>query len=219
MVGVVQVEQITGDVASPIYSYKTTTPAKSGVRYMTTDNPDGSLTTYPIPIPTAANGRSGSYWVTTLVNVTGAPSTEIKNLKWYINWSARPSSTSEWHLGLKGDHVVGVSSAAIADCKTMSQGFPSSQYRRASGSEGVYGYHISSNHGYYHDICSSPLSGGTCSTYAFNSQGNALMVQSGQVVGAATGRSLCIVTQVIVGSGALQGDKTDKTATFVYTET
>ena len=52
----------------------------------------------------------------------------------------------------------------------------------------------------------------------FNSPDNAYMVQSGNVVGASTGRSYCIVTQVIVGSGATQGEKADKTATFVYSE-
>jgi hypothetical protein len=52
----------------------------------------------------------------------------------------------------------------------------------------------------------------------FDNQTNALMVQSGQVVGAATGRSWCIATQVLVGSGATQGEKADKTATFVYSE-
>ena len=71
MVATVQVEMMYG--ASPgSFKYKDTTAAdKSGSRYMTSDQWDGSLTTYPIPIPQGANGISGSYWLTHCINCEG----------------------------------------------------------------------------------------------------------------------------------------------------
>jgi len=114
-----------------------------------------------------------------------------------------------------------VSSASVSDAQTFTQGFPSSSYDQAAGTVGSFGYNLSGtgaeNHSFYSG-CSSPMSGGASTITDFDSVDNAYMVQSGQVVGAATGRSWCIATQVIVASGATQGEKTDKTATFVFSE-
>ena len=214
MAATVQIEEITGTAGSETYTVKNTSKFS---RYFTEDTHASSQTTNPIPIPTNNGGVSGSYWKTHCINVTVAPSTYIKNLRYYINWAAHPSSTSEWDLGYKGDHVIGISSATIADARIYTQGFPTSQYDQATGVVGVYGDFISGNHSYYSAIATA-LSGGATSNYDFTTQGNAYMVQSGQVVGATTGRSYCIVTQVLVASGATQGEKADKTATFVYDE-
>ena len=216
MAATVQVEQITGALGSETFTYKDTT---SGTRYYTADDPTKDATTNPLPIPTKDAGKSGSYWVTHCINVTGAPTTYIKNLRYYQTWSTSPYD--DWALGTGGDLLIGISSASIADARTFTQGFPSSSYDQADGSEGNYGYWISgseaTNHSYYSG-CSAPLSGGATTIADFDSTDNAYMVQSGQVVGASTGRSYCIVTQVIVASGATQGEKADKTATFVFSE-
>ncbi len=218
-------EQITG--ATPgTFTYKDNSgTAKSGTRYQTSDQVDGSLTTYPIPIPTVDLGFSGSYWTTHCINVTAAPSTYIKNLKYYQTWTN--SSRVDWTLGSSQATPAGlyiaVSASTVASCQTLTQGFPSSMYKQATGTESVAGTLISAaTTGYTFfsgtSVGQPRLSGGMCLIDNFNSQTNALMVQSGQVVGATTGRSYCIATQVIVGSGATQGEKSDKTATFVYSE-
>jgi hypothetical protein len=235
MAATVQVEQITGPTTAMVFSWKGTTDTpKSGTRYKTEDDMDGSATTYPIPIPTEGNGISGSYWVTHCVNVTGAPSTYIKNLRYYQTWTTDPET--DWALGanvenagkIGPDLYIGISSNSVANARLLSQGFPSGSYTRATGVLGEFGYYLS---GYavngangahlFYSGCNnagSPLSGGMVPIGSFDGVGTAYMVQSGQVVGASTGRSWCIVTQVLVGSGATQGDKADKTATFVYSE-
>jgi len=124
-------------------------------------------------------------------------------------------------LGTGGDVIIGISSNTIADAKVFTQGFPSSSYDQATGTVGLFGNWMSgqdaTSHSYYSG-CGSTMSGGATTIADFSDVDNAYMVQSGQVVGADTGRSWCIATQVIVASGATQGDKTDKTATFVFSE-
>jgi len=212
----VQIEQITGTAGSETYTYKDTT---SGTRYYTTDSAVVGATTNPIPIPTTDAGKSGSYWVTHCINVTAAPTAYIKNLRYYQTWTTSPYD--DWTLGTGGDLLIGVSSATVADAKVFTQGFVSGSYDQADGVQGTYGYHISGkgaeNHSYYSG-CSAPMSGGASTITDFSDVDNAYMVQSGQVVAVGTGRSYCIVTQVIVASGATQGDKTDKNATFVFSE-
>jgi len=127
----------------------------------------------------------------------------------------------DWLLGNSGDLVIGVSANSVANARISTQGFSSSAYDQSDGVQGTFGYFISAasnGHTAYKDNATA-LSGGACSTAPFNSLANAYMVQSGQVVGAAgTGRSYFMVTQVLVGSGATQGDKADHTATYVYSE-
>ena len=221
MTATVVIEQITG--SSPgTYHVRDSNPtaSHSGTRYMTSDQYDSALNTYPIPVPTNNNGVSGSYWVTHLLHITQAPDNYIKNVRYYISdWSN--SSWQDWSLGTSSKMhpglYIGISSSSISNAKTFTQGFPSSQYVQATGVEGSFGYFISSNHTYYHGIAGA-ISGGMTLVDDFDSLDNAYMVHSGQVVGNSTGYSNCIVTQVLVGSGATAGNKTDKTATFVYTE-
>jgi hypothetical protein len=191
---------------------------------MTADEWDGSLTSYPIPIPTAGQGASGSYWVTHCLNCTVAPDTYIKDIRYYQTWSSNPDT--DWSLsnGDTGDPApglyIGISSASVADARIYTQGFPSGSYDQATGTQGIYGDIISGSNGhtYYKELTDTALSGGMVPIEHFDNLSNAYMVQSGQALGASTGRSYCIVTQVVVGSGATAGEKTDKTATWVYSE-
>ena len=214
MPATVIIEELTGGTDGNPGSY-TQKDTSNKSRYYTADDASSDATTNPIPIPTNYQGYSGSFWKTHLIHVTVAPSTYIKNLRYYQTWTANPHD--DWSLGYHGDVVIGISSSTVADARVYTQGFPSSQYDVATGVVGVCGDFISGNHTYYQS-CANPLSGGATSIADFNSLSNAYMVQSGQVVGATTGRSYCIVTQVIVGSGATQGVKSDRTATFVYDE-
>lgn len=205
-----------------------------GVRYMTYDDGSNSaITTYPIPIPVAANGLSGSYYVTNCLNCTVAPDTYIKDIKYYQTWTTSPCA--DWDLSgagwagikLKPGLYIGISGVTIAAARNVasgSQGFPSGQYDQATGGQGVYGYMISNavnGHSWYSGCANAP-SGGMVSIMNFNSLANAFVVQSGNVIhngsSNSVGRTKCIVTQVLVGSGATAGNKTDKTATWSYTE-
>ena len=227
MVATIVIQQMTGAAPGEFHTRDSNAVAdKSGTRYMTSDQYDSSLTTYPIPIPTAANGISGSYWVTHCLNCTVAPDTYIKDVKYYQTWTTSPNS--DWSLagagwagtGIGPGLYIGASSATIADCKILTQGFPSGSYDQSEGTEGVFGYRISTatnGHAFYLGA-TSPASGGMVSITHFDSLENAIMVHSGQSLGATTGRTYCIVTQVLVGSGATAGNKDDKTATWSYTE-
>jgi len=239
IVATVQIEILYGTSPGTFSARDTDVVANGGgTRYMTYDDgSDSSITTYPIPIPTATNGASGSYWVTHCLNCTVAPDTYIKNVKYYQTWTSSPCA--DWDLsgagwagtGIKPGLYIGISSQTIVAARNYisgGQGFPSSNYIQAGGGQGVYGYLISGYarsgwngaHLYYSGANrdGAPASGGMVSILNFNNLSNAYIVQSGNMVGAATGRSHCIVTQCLVGSGATAGNKTDKTATFSYTE-
>jgi len=240
MVATVKIVQLTGTAGSESYHVKTNTGGEvSSTRYMTSDQWDGSLDTYPIPIPTTDSGISGSYWVTHCLQCTVAPSTYCKNVKYYQTWTNSPKA--DWALGssstankIQPGLYIGVSSNSVAACRNYlsgSQGFPTGSYVQATGVEETFGYYISGfnvagangAHTYYSGANrdGTPLSGGMVSISNFDSQANAICVQSGSFVtdGSVLPKySYCIVTQVLVGSGATQGEKTDKTATFVYTE-
>lgn len=225
MTATVHVEQISGTFPGT-YKWKDNSGTeKSGTRYQTSDQWDGSLTTYPIPIPTVDQGASGSYWTTHCLNITVAPSTYIKNLRYYQTWTTSPRA--DWTLGSSNTRTpglyIGISSNSIADARILTQGFHSGSYVQATGTEGTCGTLISAattGYGFYSGTSAGQprASGGMIPIDNFSDVSTSFMVQSGQVVGASTGRSYCIATQVIVGSGATQGEKADKTATFVYSE-
>jgi hypothetical protein len=217
MAATVQIEQITGpNIAGATYTVKS---LATRTRYYTADDSGASNTTNPIPIPTTDSGFSGSYWVTHCINATSPATQYIKNVRWYITYTSS-NIGEDWNLGNKGDLYIGISGGTIAEARASTQGFPSSAYDQGDGVAGSFGYFISSTsngHTYYRSV-GGALSGGCTSTADFNSLSNAYWVQSGNIQGTSGGRSYCIVTQVWVGSGAVQGDKPDKTATWVYTE-
>lgn len=235
MVATVQIELMYGVSPGTFHARDSNAVAsKSGTRYMTYDDgSDSSITGYPIPIPTNANGLSGSYWVTHCLNKTVAPDTYIKDIKYYQTWTTSPCA--DWSLSgsgwagvkLKPGLYIGVSSQTAAACRNTSsgsQGFLSGNYSQATGVESVYGNVISgtSGHPYYSGGTTTAASGGMVSILNFNTLANAICVQSGNVYNNASsnsvGRTRCIVTQVLVGSGATAGNKADKTATWVYSE-
>jgi len=223
MVAEVQVEEITGAFGSETFTLKDDTEVNNS-RYYTADNHSATATTNPVPIPNeVVGGVSGSYWKTHCLNVTGAPSVRIENIRFYVGWDTHPSS--QWLLcagNTEGDHVIGVSSASDADCRILTQGFPSSSYDQATGTESVCGDFISGagsvNHTYYNGCTNGHIK----STALFSTQTNALMVYSGTKTrngsSNCVGRSWAVCTQVLVASGATQGEKDPVTATWVYDE-
>ena len=218
MVAVVQVEEISNGTGIGDAYFTVKDASGSPSRYYTADNSSSSLTTNPIPIPTEDAGYSGSYWKTHCINATSPATEYIKDIRWYIT-IASSNVGDQWLLGTSGDLVIGISNNTIAEAKASTQGFPSSAYEPSDGVEGTFGYFItddSNGHSYYNDA--STLSGGATSTCDFTSLADAYYVQAGNLQGVSGGRSYCIATQVIVGSGATQGVKPDITATFVYSE-
>ena len=210
MVATVEIKEITGPEASPTYTLKDDSAHPS--RYYTADIADSDSTDYPIPIPTTSGSINRSYWKSHCLDITSGPSTYIKNVRYYQTWTSSPHD--DWNLGAGGDLIVGVSSSSVSDCRTKSQGCPQSQYDQATGTQGTTGDPIETHHAYYKNCAGKKMS-----ITNFSSQSSALMVQSGQVVGAGeTGKSYIVVTQVLVGSGATPGTKPDRTATFVYDE-
>ena len=96
---------------------------------MTADASDSSLTTNPIPIPTALHGLSGSYWVTHCLNVTVAPDTYIRNIKYYQTWD--DGSCADWDLSgsgwanpsrLRPGLYIGISSQTVAAAQALASG-------------------------------------------------------------------------------------------------
>jgi len=207
MVATVVIKEVTGPEASPTYTLK---DESNPSRYYTADLADSDSTAYPIPIPDSGINRS--FWKSHCLDITSGPDTYIKNVRYYQTWTTSPNA--DWSLGTGGDLIVGVSSSTVEDCRTLSQGCPISNYDQATGTVGQTGDPIETTHSYY-----STTAGKKMSITNFDSLDNALMVQSGQVVGAGeTGKSYLVVTQVLVGPGATQGLKPDRTATFVYDE-
>lgn len=225
----VVIQQITGVAPGGFHTRDANAVAsKSGTRYMTGDLYDSSLTTHPVPIPVNDGGVSGSYWVTHCIYCSDAPDTYLKNLRYYQgDWSV--GSRADWNLGssnsLPAGLYIGISSSTLADARLATQGFISGNYDQADGVEKVRGYTLSSNTDghtvYKYSAIPNALSGGMVIIDKFDTLGNAYMVQSGQIIDddlANGARSYCIVTQVQVGSGAAAGNKSDKTATFCYSE-
>lgn len=207
MVATVEIKEITGPEGSPVYTLKDTSHPS---RYYTADLPDEDSTAYPIPIPDTGTNRS--FWKSHCLDITVGPDTYIRNVRYYQTWNVDPHT--DWSLGTDGDLIVGVSSTSVDDCRVLSQGCPQEDYDQATGTVGLTGDPIETTHAYYSNTAAKFKS-----ITNFSSQSSALMVQSGQVVGAGeTGKSYIVVTQVIVGPGATQGIKPDKTATFVYDE-
>jgi len=207
MVATVTIKEITGPSGSQSYTLKNTSIVS---RYYTADVADSGSTAYPIPVPTT--GTRPSYWKSVCLDCTSGPDTYIKNVRYYQTWNTSPNS--DWSLGTSGDLVVGVSSSSVGDCRVLTQGCPQDKYTQAIGNQGTSGNLIEADHWYY-----SNCAGKKSSITNFDSLANALMVVSGQWLGQnATGKSYIVVTQVIVGSGATQGLKASKTATFVYDE-
>lgn len=207
MVATVTIKEVTGPESSPTFTLKDTSNPS---RYYTADLADSNSTAYPIPIPESGTNRS--FWKSHCLDITVGPSTYIKNVRYYQTWDTSPAV--DWQLGTGGDLIVGVVSSDVNDCRRISQGCPLANYDQATGTVGTTGDPIETTHSFY-----STKVGKVKSITNFMSLNNALMVQSGQVVGAGgTGKSYLVVTQVIVGPGAVQGTKPDKTATFVYDE-
>lgn len=221
MTAIVVVNEITGTEAVQVYTVKD--DGANNSRYYTADDKESSLTTNPIPIPNDVDaGLSGSYWKTHCLNVTLAPTTYIENVRFYIGWDTTP--VTQWTLGTNGDHIICISSVSVADAQVYTNGMASSQYDQADGTEGTCGYFLSGNtdRAYDHTFYSGCTNGHYVSSWNFSSQATSMMVYSGQInhngSSNSVGHSWCVVTQVLVGSGATQGAKTDVTATWVYDE-
>lgn len=168
-------------------------------RYCTADmyNPGSA---HPCIVP--PTGTNYSYWKSHRLAWSGI-GTQISNIKWY-----GPGGTikDDWGLGTGGGVVVGKKSSGDNGC-------PDGNYQQAAGTQDTTGYYMdddTNGHAYYKGAAGEVVS---IDTYTSS---NALQVDS--TVYTTNGHSKHVVTQVVIGSDATQGDKSDKTFTFQYDE-
>ncbi len=180
-------------------STPTWTAITSG-RYCTADvyNPS---TSHPCVVPPTGQIYY-SFWKSHRLAWTGI-GTQISNIKWY-----GPGGTikTDWGLGADGDVKIGIKGAAPHGCPDVS-------YAVAGGTVDTTGYNMddaTNGHPYY-----KQSNGDVVSINSYTSAAP-LLVDDG--VYTTDNHSKHIVTQVVIASDASQGDKTDKTFTFVYDE-
>jgi len=183
-----------GNGAGPTWSAITTG------RYCTYDmyNP---ATAHPCVVPPTGQIYY-SFWKSHRLAWTGI-GTQISNIKWY-----GPGGTikTDWGLGTDGDVKIGTKTAAPHGC-------PDASYDQATGTNdttGDYMDDITNGHTYYKDAAGSVVS--------IDSYPSATPLVVDNTVYTVDGHSYHVVTQVVIDDDATQGEKTDKTFTFVYDE-
>lgn len=199
------VEEINGvDVTNVGGAHNTITAG----RYCTMDsfNPSDQN---PCVVP--ATGYNYSYWKTIDLGFNGTFTT-IQNIRWYCS-GLIGGSNGTWQLGAAGKLLVGIRSTGASGCPTHTVKHGSDFYQIASGTLGSTGYAITdqaNGHVYYK---TAPNGVGNADDYKSTSQ---LLVDDGPYHVA--GFSKAVVTQVMLDTDAIQGDKPNETFTFRYDE-
>jgi len=156
-------------------------------------------TTYPIPIP--ESGFNYSYWIHVYLNITGAPSVKINNVRFYSDGAIG------WNFGTDGELRRGNMDAG-------DKGAPmDTEYDVATGTEGTTGHEIgdvTNGHDYYNAQTTKTAD------VASDTEGSPATIDSTDHT--TTGKCKAVVLQVKVDADAVQGEQTDETLTFKYDE-
>jgi len=156
-------------------------------------------TTYPIPIP--ESGFNYSYWIHVYLNITGAPSVKINNVRFYSDGAIG------WNFGTDGELRRGNMDAG-------DKGAPmDTEYDVATGTEGTTGHEIgdvTNGHDYYNAQTTKTAD------VASDVVGSPAILDSTDHT--TTGKCKAVVLQVKVASDATQGEQSDETLTFKYDE-
>lgn len=177
-------------------------------RFCTADisNSSNIGTTYPIVVPTAGGGYGGSdynysYHKTHFLKFSSFDDTEIKNIRWYTDGTNFDTGITVW---------VGISGT------TANNGMPSSNYLRASGTQGTTGNPFWTKPTFYYSSIRGQ--GVQCSANANNYTSAApLWVQSGASNKIeAAGYSWGVIEQLQAGTTATSGKKSPEQRTFKY---
>ena len=170
-------------------------------RYAAMDSYNPGLSN-PCVVPSA--DLNYSYWKTHNVAFSG-DFTQISNIRWYTSGNVKKN----WALGTDGGLFVAVKS-------TGDNGCPIASYDQAAGVQGTSGYPIddvTNGHDYYKSGSSNHAVPVNADTYV---SASTLLVDSGPYTTAASCK--CVVTQVVIGTDATQGDKASESLTFRYDE-
>lgn len=170
-------------------------------RYCSMDSYNPGLSN-PCVVPSA--DLNYSYWKTHNVAFSG-DFTQISNIRWYTSGNVK----TNWALGTNGGLFVAVKS-------TGDNGCPIASYDQAAGVQGTSGYpvnDVTNGHDYYKSGSSNHAVPANADTYVSTST---LLVDSGPYTTAASCK--CVVTQVVIGTDATQGDKASESLTFRYDE-
>ncbi len=165
-------------------------------RYCLTDSKDPG-TSFPCIVP--VSGVARSFWKSHRLSWSGV-GTQLSNIKWF-----GPGGTikNTWELGTGGGVVVAKKATGPHGCDT---------YQQATGTETTGHDIMDSTNGH---ACYK-TSGSVVSIDTYTSA-NPLDVDN-TVYGSGSGFSKHVVTQVVIGYDAVQGDKTNITFTFQYDE-
>jgi len=172
---------------------------ETSTRLQTKDQFAITDTTYPIPIP--ESGFSYSYWIHVYLNITGAPSVKINNVRFYSDGAIG------WNFGTDGELRRGNRDAG-------DKGAPmDTEYDVATGTEGITGHSIEdaeNGHDYYNAQTTKTAD------VASDTEGSPATIDSTDHT--TTGKCKAVVLQVKVDADAVQGEQTDETLTFKYDE-
>ena len=199
---VVVVEAHGGSDGSPTYT--NVVGLGNGVantaRYCTNDLADPG-TNQPCVIPSSSYYYS--YWKHHAIHVVSGLNTSVGNIRWYTDGS------ESW-----GTNVV-INVGKRDSPGDEGHGCPAANYDKSDGTAGTTGYDLaddSNGHPYYRT--QSPEE---ANAYTFTS-GSTLDIQADTNIESNTVKSASVVTQVKIGSTAVQGTKAAETFTFVYDE-
>jgi hypothetical protein len=194
MVATVNVEE--GNGSGPTWTVIT-----SG-RYCTRDayNPGDND---PCVVPTSNLNRS--YWKSHRIAWTGI-GTKISQVRWYTSGNV----AKNWATGTNGGLFVCIKSAGT------SMGCPTGNYDQATGTPGETGDNVDDvtvGHAYYKSGTSNHNVPVNADTYV---SATPLLVDDTEYT--TNTHSYHVVTQVVLGTDATQGDKPSETFTFRYNE-
>jgi len=161
----------------------------------------------PCVVPTSGNNYS--YWKNHRIAWTGI-GTKISNIRWYTSGHI----ATNWTPGAS----CGLFVAQKANGASVGHGCPTASYQAAGGSVGETGYAIyaataSGGHVYYNPTSSQPTPPVNADTFTSLAP---LLVDPREYT--TDTHSFHVVSQVMLGTDATQGDKPNETLTFRYDE-
>jgi len=172
---------------------------ETSTRLQTKDQFAITDTSYPIPIP--ESDFNYSYWIHVYLNITGAPSVKINNVRFYSDGAIG------WNFGTDGELRRGNRDAG-------DKGAPmDTEYDVATGTEGITGHEIgdvTNGHDYYNAQTTKTAD------VASDTEGSPATIDSTDHT--TTGKCKAVVLQVKVDADAVQGEQIDETLTFKYDE-
>lgn len=193
MVAEVSVVEINGAAGTPTYTTISGAGVSITARYCTTDSYNPGMDN-PIPIPSTSAYLNRSYWKTHCLEIQGT-FTQVNNIRFYpeqdLGWTVGPDGFVSYGIDAGGDY-----------------GMPSGNYEQATGTLGKSGDALT-DHTWVDSTGNLYTDFEALSTMEVDADGNTNDTHF---------FSNCVLTQVVVDSGATSGTMSDKLYTWVYDE-